>query len=85
MHLDLWDHIVHWRVLVVLRHVALVECSRLMGELVRGKGLRMLGLHAKRIDILEVMRPQSMGIETMEMVGRRDLAGMKGTFGGRKR
>ena len=48
-----------------LRHGALVECRRLVGELVRRKRLGVLGLHAKRVDILEVMRAERMVVEAV--------------------
>ena len=56
-----------------------------MCELMRCKGLGVLRLYAKRIDILEVMRPKGVGIEAVEMGGRRDLTSVESTFGSGKR
>ena len=67
---------------MLLRHGALVECRRLVCELMRRKCLRVLRLHPKWVDVLEVMRPKSMGIEAMEMRSRPDLASVHPAFGG---
>jgi hypothetical protein len=73
LHLDFRDHVVHWRVLMLLRHPTLVECGGLVCELMGRKSLGVLVLHSKGADVLEVMRSQSMRIEAMEMRSRRDL------------
>jgi len=69
---------------VGLRHGAnlVVECRGLVGELVGRKRLRMLRLHAKGVDILEMMRAQGMVVEAMEMGGRRELSSVDPAFRG---
>jgi hypothetical protein len=82
LHLDFWDHVVHWRVLVGLGQGALVECRRLMGELMGRKRLRMLVLHAERIGILEVMGAEGMMVEAVQVSGGCNLAGVESAFRG---
>lgn len=65
LHLDIWAHVVHWGVLMRLRHWALVECGGLVGELVRRIRLGMLRLHPEWIDILKMVRSKRMGIEAV--------------------
>jgi hypothetical protein len=52
-----------------------------MRELMRRKRLRVLKLIAERIDILEMMAPESMMVEAMKMSTRCRLVGVHPTFG----
>ena len=81
LHLDIGNHVVEGGVLVGLGHGALVECRGLVGELVRRKGLRVLGLHAKGIDILEVVGAKGMVVEAVEMGSGCNLASVDSAFG----
>ena len=67
---------------MLLRHGTLVECRRLVCELMRRKCLGVLRLHPKRVHILEMMRPKSMRVEAMKMSSRRDLTSVHPAFGG---
>lgn len=66
-----------------LRQGALVEGRGLVGELMGRKRLRVLGLglHAKGIDIVEVVRAEGMGIEAVEMGRGGNLAGVDAALG----
>lgn len=66
-----------------LRQGSMVECGWRVGELVWRKGLRVLRLDAKRIDILEVVvGAESVRIEAVELGGGCDLASMDPALGG---
>ena len=84
LHLDLRNDIFHRRVLVRLIERGMVECRRLMGELMRRKRLRVLWLESERVGVLEVvMICQCVRVEALELriVGR-GLASVEGAFRG---
>lgn len=83
LHLDVGDDVVHWRGFVGLGEwrMLLFENRRLVGELMRRKSRRMLGLHGKWILVGKVVvGAESMWIEAMELGGGRRLCGVQGTF-----
>jgi hypothetical protein len=66
-----------------LRQGAMIESGRRVSKLVRCEGLGMLGLEAKRIDILElVLGCDSVRVEAMKVWCWRSLASMDPSFRG---
>lgn len=64
----------------------LFKDGRLVGELMRRKGRRVLRLHSKRVLVVEVLVvAERVRIEAMELRGWRSLSSMQSAFRGGER
>ena len=76
LHFDLWDDVVHRRVLLGRRKRSMFKGRGLVGELMGCERRGMLWLKRERVLILKLMGSEGVRVESMEMGLRRGLASM---------